>query len=79
MSLNTLNEIKSALGLASESAPTVMTVSDNSDGITSLIDQAGNSITLESNITIKAGQRVIVSGGKILGAAEKPSVTIWIN
>lgn len=79
MSQNAVAQIRKLLGVDNAEKPRVMTVAERNDNVTVLIDHTGNSIKIETTFNSKARDRVIVSGGNILGKAEQPSVTVWIN
>ena len=79
MSQNAVAQIRKLLGVDNVEKPRVMTVAERNGNLTELIDHTGNSIKIETTFNSKALDRVIVSGGKILGKAEQPSVTVWIN
>lgn len=79
MSLDVLDQVRRALGVSDVDRPKVMVVAERSESAVVVIDQTGNRITIETPNTNSEGDRVIVSGGKILGQAESPSVTVWVN
>ena len=79
MSQNAVAEIRKLLGVDNEKKPQIMIVADRSDAVTIVIDHAGNKINIETSTQHKEGDRVIVSGNKILGKAEQPTITIWVN
>ena len=78
MNLDVLSQVRKALGVGDVDRPKVMVVAERSDVAVVVIDQSGNRITIETPNTNNDGDRVIVSGGKILGQAESPSVTVWV-
>lgn len=79
MSTNALVWMKGVFEFAGAQAPNVMTVAETSDALTVAIDRLGNRITLDDNETRSIGQRLIVSGNKIIGKTEESYVTVYIK
>lgn len=79
MSQNALAEVRRALGIRERDIPAVMTVAQRTQAAVIAIDQKGNRVSLAATETAKTGDRIIVSGGRIIGRAEQPQVTVWIS
>ena len=79
MSNNALEQVRGLLNIGKAEQPKVMSVAEVTDTVTVVIDQDGARINVATPANAKTGDKVIVSGGKVVGFSESPSITVWIT